>query len=63
MPRIPAPLKLMQEDWPTFKARMNYRMKPCLKQNKEMTKMEKCNYDKILILQYIKFIWLLYIAF
>lgn len=38
MPRIPAPLRLMQEDWLKFKARMDYRMKPYLKQNKEITK-------------------------
>ena len=41
MPRIPAPLKLMQEDWPTFKARMNYRMKPCLKTKKSEREKER----------------------
>lgn len=56
MPRIPAPLKLMQEDWPKFKARMDYRMKPRLKQNKEITKMEKSNCNRMLIWQHTNFI-------
>lgn len=57
MPRTPAALKLMQKDWPKLKARVDYRMKPCLKQNKEIIKKKKFNCNRILIWQHTNFIW------